>query len=108
MQRLLTIDEINRTYPNQWILIVDAEFDDADGPVRGEVLFHTNDRLEFLTQLRLVQGDYVTHHSGSPAKPLEMMLRPSSHPLYRGRGSDMIFMRRYRRGNRTWLTRVKL
>lgn len=44
MKNALTIDEIDRQFPDEWVLIGDPEKDESGRVVRGQVLCHSSDR----------------------------------------------------------------
>lgn len=46
MKQILTIDEIIKKYPAEWILISEPETDSSLEVVKGKVAFHSKDRDE--------------------------------------------------------------
>ena len=46
MDEILTIEEINQCYPDQWVLIGDPETDESLEVLRGKVLYHGKSREE--------------------------------------------------------------
>jgi hypothetical protein len=44
MDEVLTIEEIERRFSGEWVLIADPELDDHLAVVQGRVLFHDADR----------------------------------------------------------------
>ncbi len=43
---ILTIEEIRRRYPHEWVLIAEVESDEQWNVIRGEVLAHSPEREE--------------------------------------------------------------
>jgi hypothetical protein len=65
MSDVLTIDEINRRYPDEWVLIGDPEKDDSGRVVRGEVLCHSRDREVVYGEAGQTQCTHIaTHFAG--------------------------------------------
>jgi hypothetical protein len=46
-QKIMKIEEIHRRYPAEWVLIEDPVSDKQLRPLRGRVVLHSKDRLEF-------------------------------------------------------------
>ena len=46
MNEILDIDEINRRFASEWVLIYEPEVDEDLNVLRGKVVFHTKDRDE--------------------------------------------------------------
>ena len=46
MDEILTIEEINQRYPDQWVLIGDPKTDESIEVLGGKVLFHGKSRQE--------------------------------------------------------------
>jgi hypothetical protein len=44
MDEVLTIEEIERRFSGEWVLIVDPELDPQLNVLRGKVMFHDRDR----------------------------------------------------------------
>jgi len=62
----LSLADIKRTYPNQWIAILVRKID-ADGlPIAGEVLLHDEDEEFIWPALKLGEPDELIHvfHTG--------------------------------------------
>jgi len=65
VSEVLTIDEINRRYPDEWVLIGDPEKDVSGRLVRGEVLCHSPDRdIVYDEAVRTPHTRIATHFSG--------------------------------------------
>jgi hypothetical protein len=45
MDEILTREEIEKRYPNEWVMIEDPEVDEHNEVLRGKVIFHHPDRL---------------------------------------------------------------
>ena len=59
MSEVLDIDEINRRFASQWVLIDEPEVDEHLNVIRGKVVFHTKDRDELdrkMLRLKLKRG----------------------------------------------------
>ena len=46
MDEIVTIEEINQRYPDEWVLIGDPETDESVEVLRGKVLYHGKSRDE--------------------------------------------------------------
>jgi len=65
VSEVLTIDEINRRYPDEWVLIGDPEKDVSGRLVRGEVLCNSPDRdVVYEEAVRTRHTLIATHFSG--------------------------------------------
>lgn len=47
MEQVMTIEEIEKQFDHQWVLIADPQTDDALEVKGGRVLYHSKDRDEF-------------------------------------------------------------
>jgi len=56
MSDIMTMAEITSSYPNEWLLIADAELDDDLNILRGEVIAHSPDRDEVYQKLLSLKG----------------------------------------------------
>jgi hypothetical protein len=45
MDEILTREEIEKRYPNEWVMIEDPDLDEQNEVVRGRVIAHSPDRL---------------------------------------------------------------
>jgi len=45
MDEILTREEIEKRYPNEWVMIEDPEVDEHNEVVQGKVIAHSPDRL---------------------------------------------------------------
>lgn len=51
-QQVLSIEEMGRAFPGEWVLIGDPEVDENLEVLRGAVLYHSPSRLETLGEVR--------------------------------------------------------
>ena len=73
--QILTLEEIIRYYPDQWVLIADPELDEDLEVIRGEVLAHSPDRDELYNQLGLRQGrSFAIEYTGSTADDVVVLI----------------------------------
>ena len=49
-----TIQEIERLYPNEWVLVEETAWNETEMPVRGQVLAHSPERDALTRQIRQV------------------------------------------------------
>jgi hypothetical protein len=67
MSAVLTYDEIKKRYPDEWILIADAELDEELNVVRGEVVAHSKDRDEVYLKILAIKGrSFAIEYNGEP------------------------------------------
>lgn len=67
MNQMLAMSEIASRYPNEWLLIADAELDDELNVVRGEVVAHSSNRDEVYGKLLSVKGrSFAIEYVGEP------------------------------------------
>ena len=66
MTNVLTIDEINLRYPDQWVLIGDPETDESLEVLSGKVLYHGQSRDEMFRVAKSLASPkrFATHYSG--------------------------------------------
>lgn len=50
MDEVLTVEEMERRYDSEWLLIDEPETDPQRGLIRGKVVFHSKDRDEVYRQ----------------------------------------------------------
>jgi hypothetical protein len=56
---ILTLEEMQQKYNNEWLLIAYAELDEDLNVVRGEVLAHSPNQAEIYEALPLAKGKAV-------------------------------------------------
>ena len=67
MSVVLTYDEIKQQYPDEWLLIADAEMDEEMNILRGKVVAHSKDRDEVYRSLLTVPGRRISiEYTGEP------------------------------------------
>ena len=66
MPEVLTIDEINERFPDEWVLIGDPEADESLEVLRGKVLCHSKERDEVYQAAIDLPGPkrLATHYTG--------------------------------------------
>lgn len=50
--RILTFDQIESLYPDQWVLVEETDWNDDGEPVRGIVVGHARDRKDLVEPTR--------------------------------------------------------
>ncbi|MEG3939208.1 MULTISPECIES: hypothetical protein [unclassified Microcoleus] len=66
ISKILSLEEIFRLYPDEWVLIVNPELDEELNVIRGEVLAHATERDEIYSKLSLRNGKSVAiEYTGS-------------------------------------------
>ena len=55
MEEILTIEEINARFKDEWVLLEDPETDEQLRILRGKLLYHSKDRDELGRKAREVQ-----------------------------------------------------
>ena len=67
MSAVLTYDEIKQQYPDEWLLIADAQMDDEMNILRGKVVAHSKDRDVVYRALLTVPGRRISiEYTGEP------------------------------------------
>ncbi|MEX0718982.1 MAG: hypothetical protein WD066_20475 [Planctomycetaceae bacterium] len=66
MNEILTIDEINERYPDEWIIIGDPDLDESLQVLGGTVLLHGKDRDEVYRRVAALPTplNIATHDTG--------------------------------------------
>ncbi len=64
VQEALTLEEIRRQFPDEWVLIEVLEEDELGQPTCGRVLAHSLDRDEIYREQARLQGDLAIVHTG--------------------------------------------
>ncbi len=65
VQEALTIEEIQRRFPDEWVLIEVLEEDDLGRPLRGYVTAHSADRDRIYAIQTEFTGDYAVCYTGA-------------------------------------------
>ncbi|MEG4865474.1 MULTISPECIES: hypothetical protein [unclassified Microcoleus] len=75
ISKILSLEEIFRLYPDEWVLIVNPELDEELNVIRGEVLAHATERDEIYSKLSLRKGKSVAiEYTGSIPDNIAVML----------------------------------
>jgi hypothetical protein len=75
MNDILTIEEIERRYPDEWVLLDEVETSDVQEVLRGRVLWHSKDQLEVHRRLReLSPTDWALLFTGAIPEDAEYLL----------------------------------
>jgi hypothetical protein len=62
---ILTIEDIDARYQDEWVLIGNPEVDEAGRVIRGEVLHHSPDRDEIYREAQRTERTHIaTHFAG--------------------------------------------
>ena len=71
MDEVLTIDEINQRYPDQWVLIGEPQTDESLEVLRGKVLYHGKSREKMYKAAKALPSPkyFATHYSGELFDP---------------------------------------
>ena len=48
------LDEIERAFPNEWVLVEETAWDEMKLPVRGRALAHSSERSDLTQQIRQI------------------------------------------------------
>lgn len=73
--KILTLEEIIRYYPDQWVLIAAPELDEDLEVIRGEVIAHSPDRDELYNQLGASKGrSFAIEYTGSTADDVVVLI----------------------------------
>lgn len=70
----MTLAEIERTYPGEWVVVLDFVRDGRTLIREGVVIFHTTDRQAALRTARLVGRNVACWHVGRPRPALGGLL----------------------------------
>ena len=72
---ILTLEEIQKQYPRQWVLIVEPELDEDLNIIRGKVLYNSPDRDEAYSKLSLRNGKLLAvEYTGTMSDDIAVML----------------------------------
>ena len=71
----MTIKQIERQFPSEWILMVEPETDETDEVIAGKVVFHSKDRDEMYREAIKVRAkEIATHFTGKLPKGTAIIL----------------------------------
>ncbi len=75
MNQMLAMSEIASRYPNEWLLIADAELDDELNVVKGEVIAHSPNRDDVYSRLSSIKGrSFAIEYVGEPPEDWAVVL----------------------------------
>ena len=74
-REILTLEEIQKRYPRQWVLIVEPELDEDLNVIRGKVLANSPDQDEAYSKLSLRNGKPIAiEYTGPVSDDIVVML----------------------------------
>jgi hypothetical protein len=76
MGQKMTWDEMKKTYPDEWVAVVNYTSDEV-GNVEGEVVFHSNDKSEFYRHAK----DVVSQYGGMAMRYTGELIKNAEVPL---------------------------
>ena len=80
MNEILTMEEIERKFDGEWVLIEDVETDEQLEILRGKVTYHGKDRNELHRRAKKSESHYITtRYIGEPDPKMEFLLGFQSH-----------------------------
>jgi hypothetical protein len=75
MNEILTMEEIERRFDGEWVLIEDPELTEGLKVVRGKVIWHSKDRDEVHGRLLELRPRHAAFfHIGKPPEGMEYVL----------------------------------
>ncbi|MBA2737573.1 MAG: hypothetical protein H0U50_12395 [Pyrinomonadaceae bacterium] len=75
MSETLTMEEIERKFDGEWVLIEDVETDEKLEVVRGKVTYHGKDKDKLHLQAMKSESDHLaTLYIGKPDPKMEFLL----------------------------------
>jgi hypothetical protein len=75
MDQVMTIEEIEKQFDREWVLIADPLTDEALEVKGGRVVYHSKDRDEFDRQSLAFQGKrFAVLFTGKPVEEMEFAL----------------------------------
>lgn len=60
----MTLDQIKKKYPNEWVLIADPEEDELLEVKSGKVIVHSTKRETIYTALKERHGNFAIRYTG--------------------------------------------
>ncbi len=64
----ITLDQIKKRYPNEWVLLAEPETDKMLNIKSGIVIAHSPQRSEIYLKQRGLEGNYAIEYTGDIAK----------------------------------------
>jgi len=75
MNEILTMEEIERKFDGEWVLIEDVETDEKLEVLRGKVTYHGKDKEELHQKAMKSKSDHLaTLYIGRPDPKMEFLL----------------------------------
>lgn len=75
MDEVLTMEEIERQFDGEWVLIEDVETDERLEILRGKVTYHGKDKNELHRRAKKSESDHLaTLYIGNPDPKMEFWL----------------------------------
>ena len=75
MNEILTMEEIERNFDGEWVLIEDVETDERLEVLRGKVVFHGKDKEQLHKRAMKSESDHIaTLYIGKPDPKMEFLL----------------------------------
>ncbi len=77
MDQVMKIEEIEKQFDNEWVLIADPEVDEQLNVLGGKVIHHHKDRVAFdreILQLQPHPADFAVVYTGSQPEGMEYVL----------------------------------
>lgn len=80
MSEILTMEEIERKFDGEWVLIEDVEANDQLEIIRGKVTYHGKDKNELHRRAKKSESSYIaTRYIGEIDPKMEFLLGFQSH-----------------------------
>ncbi len=75
MDRMLTVSQMNRRFPAEWLLVTEPKTNRSQSVTSGHVVFHSKDRDEVYREaVRLRPKAFATVYTGTIAKDAAVVL----------------------------------
>ena len=75
MQKILSVSEMKRSFPSEWLLLSDPETDESLEVIKGKMLFHSKDRDEVYREaIRLQPRRFATVYTGQIPRDAAVVL----------------------------------
>ena len=80
MSEILTMEEIEKKYDGEWVLIEDVESNEQLEILRGKVTYHGKDKNELHRRAKKSESNYIaTRYIGKPDPNTEFLLGFQEH-----------------------------
>lgn len=77
MGQKMTWDEMRKSFPDEWVAVVNSISRDETGGVDGEVVFHSNDKDDFYKTV----GNIISNYDGMTVKYTGELIKNAETPL---------------------------